>query len=179
LGCVKQPTTFKGQANTAQSSRSWLASLAPLLQHIQYLSLNLAVTKSRSFSLTLESVRLCHYISQELPNLKWVLFYLHIAKEQIELAVNSTGYQGWIWACREVADGAMMEKTRVFLAIIPEAQKLGWFNTKHLQSAEKRWEIFMTLRELHGDKYWRDNLVGIEWELQRLLEAGAEKSPEV
>jgi hypothetical protein len=60
----------------------------------------------------------------------------------------------------------------------PEAQKLGWFNMKHLQSAKRTWEIFMTLRELHGDKYCRDNLVGIEWELQRLLEAGAEKSPE-
>jgi hypothetical protein len=169
---------LKGQANTAQSSRSWLASLAPLLQHIQYLSLNLAVTKPRPFSLTLESVRLCHCISQELPNLKWVLFYLQVAKEQIELAVNSTGDQGWIWACREVADGAMMEKTRVFLAIIPEAQKLGWFNTKHLQSAQKKVGNFYDPERVAWRQVLGDNLVGIEWELQRLLEAGAEKSLE-
>lgn len=181
---------LNGHANISQLSRNWLSSLSPVLAQVRYLTLELVITKTRSGKKRLlhklvkepESLLLCNYIHEAMPHLIEVIFYLHIREKEVNLAINSPAAQAWVRACRTVAGGKEMERTKTFLITVSSYANISWdASVGHFtkwQAFNEARKTFLAYRMARGNKDWLERLSVKESQLQQLFQATGDLTSE-
>ncbi|KUJ12419.1 uncharacterized protein LY89DRAFT_722047 [Mollisia scopiformis] len=100
---------------------TWLKTLEPYHQCIKHLSLDyLALSLCNKFdepstvNQTSDFVERCGYVHECLTNVESMILWLHLSKEQVEVALTRPNEQAWVRACKLVSVEKMEVKLRVF-----------------------------------------------------------------